>query len=134
HDTSPSLSYPPGFTPASIEPKTGNVHINEVVNDIPVNVTSPLLDAEVMNLPQVVQMEVPSGSIAQSVDSNGGSVLGVLEEVIRVGQAMGYSMEGCEKDIEAIIGNQGDDCNTPKIRSQRKGNNGMLRQSTKIKI
>ncbi|GKD82965.1 hypothetical protein Tco_1349804, partial [Tanacetum coccineum] len=25
-------------------------------------------------------------------------------------------------------------CNTPKIRSQRKGNNGVLRQSTKIKI
>ncbi|GKB41872.1 hypothetical protein Tco_0886814 [Tanacetum coccineum] len=107
--TSPSLSHPPGFTPTGIEPKTGNVHINEVVNDIPVNVTSPLLDTEVMNSPQVVQMEVPSGSIGQSVDSNGGSILGVLEEVIRVGQAMGYSMEGCEKDIEAIIGNQGDD-------------------------
>ncbi|GKG46368.1 hypothetical protein Tco_0501214 [Tanacetum coccineum] len=25
-------------------------------------------------------------------------------------------------------------CNTPKIRSQRKGNNGVLHQSTKIKI
>nr|GEW05268.1 retrovirus-related Pol polyprotein from transposon TNT 1-94 [Tanacetum cinerariifolium] len=39
--------------------------------------------------------------------ATGGSVLGVLEEVIRVGQVMGYSMEGCEKDIESIIGNQG---------------------------
>ena len=41
--------------------------------------------------------------------SKGGSVLGVLEEVIKVGQAMGFSMEGCEKDIETIIGNQGAD-------------------------
>nr|GFA28993.1 RNA-directed DNA polymerase, eukaryota [Tanacetum cinerariifolium] len=30
-----------------------------------------------------------------------GSVLGVLEEVIRVGHAMGYTMEGCEKDIKS---------------------------------
>nr|GFA12265.1 UvrD-like helicase, ATP-binding domain, P-loop containing nucleoside triphosphate hydrolase [Tanacetum cinerariifolium] len=36
-------------------------------------------------------------------------VLGVLEEVIRVGQAMGFSMEGCEKDVENIIKNQGDE-------------------------
>ncbi|GJR98416.1 hypothetical protein Tco_0270590 [Tanacetum coccineum] len=35
--------------------------------------------------------------------------IGVLEEVIRVGQAMGYSMEGCEKDVGFIIGKQGDD-------------------------
>ncbi|GJR11907.1 nucleotide-binding alpha-beta plait domain-containing protein [Tanacetum coccineum] len=39
----------------------------------------------------------------------GGSVLGVLEEMIRVGRAMGYSMEGCEKDIESIIKTKGDD-------------------------
>nr|GFD46707.1 RNA-directed DNA polymerase, eukaryota [Tanacetum cinerariifolium] len=39
--------------------------------------------------------------------ATGGSVLGVLEEVIRVGQVMGYSIEGCKKDIESIIGNQG---------------------------
>ncbi|GJQ90853.1 RNA-directed DNA polymerase, eukaryota [Tanacetum coccineum] len=39
--------------------------------------------------------------------NNGGSVLSFLEEVIRVGHAMGFSMEGCEKDIEAIIEKQG---------------------------
>nr|GFA34889.1 RNA-directed DNA polymerase, eukaryota, nucleotide-binding alpha-beta plait domain protein [Tanacetum cinerariifolium] len=83
---SSSLSHPPGFTPVDLAAKTGNVHSNEEVH-----------------------MEVPKGSIGQSVDTKGGSVLGVLEEVIRVGQAMGFSMEGCEKDIEAIIGNQGDD-------------------------
>ena len=29
--------------------------------------------------------------------------------MVGLGQAMVYSMKGCEKDIEAIIGNQGDD-------------------------
>nr|GEW69158.1 RNA-directed DNA polymerase, eukaryota, reverse transcriptase zinc-binding domain protein [Tanacetum cinerariifolium] len=106
---SSSLSHPPGFTPVALAAKTGNVHSNKVVNEIPASMNSPLIDVEVVNSPQEVHMEVPKGSIGQSVDSKGGSVLGVLEEVIRVGQAIGFSMEGCEKDIEAIIGNQGDD-------------------------
>ncbi|GJS20249.1 RNA-directed DNA polymerase, eukaryota [Tanacetum coccineum] len=65
-----------------------------------------------MNKSQEVQEEVSYNSNGQSKVKEGGSVLGVLEEVIRVGQAMGYSMEGCEKDVESIIGNQGDDVET----------------------
>nr|GEU59808.1 RNA-directed DNA polymerase, eukaryota [Tanacetum cinerariifolium] len=41
-----------------------------------------------------VEEEVSCASV-----KTGGSVLGVLEEVIRVGQAMGFSMEGCEKEL-----------------------------------
>nr|GFB24501.1 RNA-directed DNA polymerase, eukaryota [Tanacetum cinerariifolium] len=48
-------------------------------------------------------------SVGIGKEKYGGSVLGVLEEVIRVGKAMGYSMEGCGIDVELIIGNQGDD-------------------------
>ncbi|GKF16065.1 hypothetical protein Tco_0057527, partial [Tanacetum coccineum] len=33
----------------------------------------------------------------------GGSVLVVLDDIIKIRKAMGYSMEGCEKDIEGII-------------------------------
>ncbi|GJR58586.1 RNA-directed DNA polymerase, eukaryota [Tanacetum coccineum] len=44
-----------------------------------------------------------------NVVKNGGSVLGVLEDMIRVGQAMGYTMDGCVKDLEHIIGTQGAD-------------------------
>nr|GFD48528.1 RNA-directed DNA polymerase, eukaryota [Tanacetum cinerariifolium] len=36
-----------------------------------------------------------SVKVSQKGINNGGSVLGVMEDVIRVGQAMGYSMEGC---------------------------------------
>ena len=71
--------------------------------------SSPAISAKVMNSSQVVQQEVPCSSGGQSAANNGGSVLGVLEEVIRVGQAMGYSMEGCEKDVESIIRNKGEE-------------------------
>ncbi|GKE66085.1 hypothetical protein Tco_1520246, partial [Tanacetum coccineum] len=38
----------------------------------------------------------------------GGSILEILEEMITVGQTMGFSMEGCTKDIEKIIRTQGE--------------------------
>nr|GEW05305.1 RNA-directed DNA polymerase, eukaryota, reverse transcriptase zinc-binding domain protein [Tanacetum cinerariifolium] len=65
-----------------------------------------MTNSMVMNMSQHVQEEDLSKS-GRIDGATGGSVLGVLEEVIRVGQVMGYSMEGCEKDIESIIGNQG---------------------------
>nr|GEV29532.1 putative RNA-directed DNA polymerase, eukaryota, reverse transcriptase zinc-binding domain protein [Tanacetum cinerariifolium] len=70
--------------------------------------SSSVINAKVMNNFQSVQEEEICDS-GQSDVTKGGSVLGVLEEVIRVGQEMGYSIEGCEKDIESIIRNQGDD-------------------------
>ncbi|GKD65664.1 hypothetical protein Tco_1307772, partial [Tanacetum coccineum] len=38
----------------------------------------------------------------------GGSILEILEEMITVGQTMRFSMEGCTKDMEKIIGTQGE--------------------------
>ncbi|GJZ85778.1 RNA-directed DNA polymerase, eukaryota [Tanacetum coccineum] len=37
----------------------------------------------------------------------GGSILDVLDGMVKVGQAMGYDMDGCLKDMEKIIGSQG---------------------------
>nr|GEX00497.1 RNA-directed DNA polymerase, eukaryota [Tanacetum cinerariifolium] len=37
----------------------------------------------------------------------GGSILEVMDELVKVGQTMGYNMEGCAKNIEAIVGSQG---------------------------
>ncbi|GJY03253.1 RNA-directed DNA polymerase, eukaryota [Tanacetum coccineum] len=42
----------------------------------------------------------------------GGSILEILEELIKVGQTMGFSMDGCNKDMEKIIGLQGDNLET----------------------
>ncbi|GJU23371.1 hypothetical protein Tco_1156713 [Tanacetum coccineum] len=38
-----------------------------------------------------------------------GSILEVMDELIKVGHAMGYNMDGCAKNIESIIGSQGHD-------------------------
>ncbi|GJT59546.1 hypothetical protein Tco_1003079 [Tanacetum coccineum] len=37
----------------------------------------------------------------------GGSILDLMDELVKVGQTMGYKMEGCVKDIESIIGSKG---------------------------
>ncbi|GJY40530.1 RNA-directed DNA polymerase, eukaryota [Tanacetum coccineum] len=63
---------------------------------------------------------------AQAVDDNpspvpnainkrsktGGSILDLLDELIKVGNTMGYSLDGCAKDLENIIGLQGE-CDVP---------------------
>nr|GFD20395.1 RNA-directed DNA polymerase, eukaryota, nucleotide-binding alpha-beta plait domain protein [Tanacetum cinerariifolium] len=38
----------------------------------------------------------------------GGSILDILDEMIKVGQTMGFFMVGCTKDMEGIIGAQGE--------------------------
>ncbi|GKC62400.1 RNA-directed DNA polymerase, eukaryota, partial [Tanacetum coccineum] len=38
----------------------------------------------------------------------GGSILNLMEEVMKVGQTMGYNMDGCIKDITEIIESQGE--------------------------
>ena len=37
----------------------------------------------------------------------GGSILHLLDEVVKVGQVMGYKMEGCVANIAEIIETQG---------------------------
>nr|GEZ02219.1 RNA-directed DNA polymerase, eukaryota [Tanacetum cinerariifolium] len=116
-EPSPSLSHPFGFT----------LEVSEAVKDTVQDIgdsdgnffkeSSSVINAKVMNNFQSVQKEEICDS-GQSAATKGGPVLGVLEEVIRVGQAMGYSIEGCEKDIESIIRNQGDDV---RSRDERRG-------------
>ncbi|GJV68279.1 RNA-directed DNA polymerase, eukaryota [Tanacetum coccineum] len=58
-----------------------------------------------MNSSQDVSEEDKNESTPNPGDNKGGSVLGVMEDVIRIGQAMGYSMEGCINDL-AGLGNK----------------------------
>ncbi|GJX28426.1 RNA-directed DNA polymerase, eukaryota [Tanacetum coccineum] len=56
--------------------------------------------------------EMP-GSVCSSIfkkpvaPQSGGSILCVLEELVKVGQAMGYNMKGCVNNISEIIESQG---------------------------
>nr|GEW21081.1 putative RNA-directed DNA polymerase, eukaryota, reverse transcriptase zinc-binding domain protein [Tanacetum cinerariifolium]GEW21165.1 putative RNA-directed DNA polymerase, eukaryota, reverse transcriptase zinc-binding domain protein [Tanacetum cinerariifolium] len=106
---SPSLTHPPGFSPPGSAAVNQNVqNLKEVANNT-VEDDSPLISANVMHTSQHIQEDYSGNLVGIGKDKNGGSVLGVLEEVIRIGRAMGYDMNGCEKDVENIIRNQGDE-------------------------
>ncbi|GKB79236.1 RNA-directed DNA polymerase, eukaryota [Tanacetum coccineum] len=116
-DSSSSFSHPPGFTPEMLETRKENGHVEAAINNEAEKVPTPLVNAKVMNNSQEVQENVDvmnnsNGESAYQNDHNvhsGGSILGLMEDMIRVGQSMGYTMEGCMKDIEHIIGTQGVD-------------------------
>ncbi|GKB25158.1 RNA-directed DNA polymerase, eukaryota [Tanacetum coccineum] len=84
--------YPPGFTP--------NVEEN-VVDNIPGNASQPKPN------PTTSGNKEKASSVNDKFQASG-SILEVMDELIKVGQTMGYNMDGCMKNIEAIIGSQGD--------------------------
>nr|GEW25080.1 hypothetical protein [Tanacetum cinerariifolium] len=92
-EVSSSLSHPPGFTPEVSEIRKENDQGAE---------------------------DFPSESVDPNVVKEGGSVLEVLEDMVRVGQAMGYTMDGCVKDFERIIGTQGADDEKEKLLNKIK--------------
>nr|GEX57299.1 hypothetical protein [Tanacetum cinerariifolium] len=106
---SPSLSHPPGFTPGVLEGhKDGGGEDDTIANDVEKEKT-PSIHANVMN----TNIKVTESSIGELTSirtgpvHNGGSILDVLEDMVRVGHSMGYNLEGCMKDIESVIGAQG---------------------------
>nr|GFC46629.1 RNA-directed DNA polymerase, eukaryota [Tanacetum cinerariifolium] len=105
----PSLSHPPGYTSEVLEKPKENIIDNGNLYHNVVNDTLESLNAKVMNSSQEVPIEDHNEQVGQNGVNNGGSVLGVMEDVIRVSQAMGHSMEGCVNDLVAIIGKQGED-------------------------
>nr|GFB95138.1 hypothetical protein [Tanacetum cinerariifolium] len=101
--------HPHGFTPEDVvhHEMLGTVNgkaDNNGGKDNPVPVS-----AKVMNTSQDIPEEMHSDSVGSKTVHNGGSMLGVMEDFIRIGQAMGYDMEGSVNDLATIIGQQGDD-------------------------
>nr|GFB66030.1 hypothetical protein CTI12_AA607460 [Tanacetum cinerariifolium] len=48
------------------------------------------------------------GRVIRDIQKDGGSILDTLDEMIKVGQTIGFTMDGCTKDMEKIIGSNGD--------------------------
>ncbi|GJT14486.1 RNA-directed DNA polymerase, eukaryota, partial [Tanacetum coccineum] len=92
--------FPPGFTPDVAE-----VNVVEDANPIPVNV------AKVNDVPNNNKGGSSATSRYNGIPKlkSGGSLLEVMDEMIKVGQIIGYNMDGCIHNIEAIIGAQGDE-------------------------
>ncbi|GJT02629.1 hypothetical protein Tco_0823798 [Tanacetum coccineum] len=115
-DVNSSLSHPPGFTPEGSKQENDHIVVPEEEN-----VTYSVPDKE--NLSHVHPNFMQKAQVVSDNESNsgthtfnhshkapsGGSILEILDGMIRVGQSMGYKMDGCTKDIERIIGMQGAD-------------------------
>nr|GEV34586.1 hypothetical protein [Tanacetum cinerariifolium] len=102
------IPYPPGFTPVNEIPASIKQDAPEVESNRPPN-RSERSNSRVLE--EVVNCvdKSSSESINNGIKLNeGGSILEILEEMIMVGQTMGFSMEGCTKDMEKIIGTQGE--------------------------
>ncbi|GKA61128.1 RNA-directed DNA polymerase, eukaryota [Tanacetum coccineum] len=108
-NSSSSIPHPPGFTPEILKNHNVSQSDNDESRRNKELDKSVSLNAQVMNSSQDVFEEDKNESTPNPCDNKGGSVLGVMEDVIRIGQAMRYSIEGCINDLAGIIGKQGDD-------------------------
>ncbi|GKA33568.1 nucleotide-binding alpha-beta plait domain-containing protein [Tanacetum coccineum] len=97
-----SLKYPPGFTPIdreTVEVRPDNI---EEANDA----QSECCEAN--KLKGNGNSSTSSGHFKVSeAPRSGGSMIGLLEEVVKVGQVMGFKMDGCISNMEEIISSQG---------------------------
>ncbi|GJU19175.1 hypothetical protein Tco_1152517 [Tanacetum coccineum] len=111
-----SIKYPPGFTPVNMT--DGNEKKDEESNKD----SGDFIQSKEGEEANVVTIQngskkriiddtmesVCSGHFKKSeVPRTGGSILNLMDELVKVGQTMGYNMEGCMKNMEEIIESQG---------------------------
>nr|GEZ67674.1 RNA-directed DNA polymerase, eukaryota [Tanacetum cinerariifolium] len=104
-----SIPYPPGFTPdqanVTFVQEAQEIHGEDSIHShhsadrcssrIFVAVEKPYINFQ------------PDGRVIKDARKEGGSILDILDEIIKVGQTMGFTMDGCAKDMEKIIGSNG---------------------------
>nr|GEX84239.1 RNA-directed DNA polymerase, eukaryota, reverse transcriptase zinc-binding domain protein [Tanacetum cinerariifolium] len=106
-----NLKFPPGFTPKddtnvyskSLNKSEGEFEegMNEVDSDVREKVSMQRSKEETHG-------STCSGYFKKvEFTRSGGSILNLMDELVKVGQTMGYKMEGCIKNIEEIIESQG---------------------------
>nr|GEX57125.1 hypothetical protein [Tanacetum cinerariifolium] len=100
-----SIPYPPGFTPrkenVTFEQEAQEVQGEECIH----SQHSSRVFKEVEKSDINIQSD---GRVIRDIRKEGGSILDTLDEMIKVGQTMGFTMDGCTKDMEKIIGSNGD--------------------------
>nr|GEZ43139.1 RNA-directed DNA polymerase, eukaryota [Tanacetum cinerariifolium] len=99
-----SRPYPPGYTPVPLhqEEDIEGVHNqNETQFTSSFQAESPKVphNQNLVNHTDEYSAE-GSTSVLSRKNINGGFILDVLEDIIKVGQTMGYVLEGCTNDIE----------------------------------
>nr|GEW23231.1 RNA-directed DNA polymerase, eukaryota [Tanacetum cinerariifolium] len=109
-----SLSHPPGFTPEGdlFEGKSMGGNAEKVYEEKEKGEKSFVNNDIGKDTSNSVNKNVESTCSGRSKKSDmprsGGSILNLMKEVVKVGQTMGYNMEGCIKDIIGIIESHGE--------------------------
>ncbi|GJY35856.1 RNA-directed DNA polymerase, eukaryota [Tanacetum coccineum] len=85
--------FPPGFTPEVVDENVMESNSEKISHS-----NTILADNNEMTSSD----KIGNALIPKFKES--GSIRDVMDELIKVGQAMGYNMEGCTKNIESIIG------------------------------
>ncbi|GKA87273.1 RNA-directed DNA polymerase, eukaryota [Tanacetum coccineum] len=101
-NTKESLEFPPGFTPNIVSDKKCDYDLNaeeqllKQHENVYENINGEYRKKGESQHPDGDRESNCSGSFRKSIGpTSGGSILDVLEEVIKVGQTMGYKMDGC---------------------------------------
>ncbi|GJV69503.1 nucleotide-binding alpha-beta plait domain-containing protein [Tanacetum coccineum] len=98
-----SMEYPPGFTPV-VKNEDNVENMCNVEDGNSVGSGSCFCP----NKKREESESLSSGHFKKSeVPRSGGSILNVLDEVVKVGQVMGYKMDGCINNMADIIESQG---------------------------
>nr|GEZ20388.1 RNA-directed DNA polymerase, eukaryota [Tanacetum cinerariifolium]GEZ21239.1 RNA-directed DNA polymerase, eukaryota [Tanacetum cinerariifolium] len=111
-----NLKFPPGFTPSIVaEDKSNDMNIlgdkdKNRLNYVQEEIIS--LSAKKKITSNIWNEEIDKSVCSDHFKSNGllrlgGSILQVMGDMVKVGQTMGYNMEGCINNIEEIIKSQG---------------------------
>ncbi|GKC60388.1 RNA-directed DNA polymerase, eukaryota, nucleotide-binding alpha-beta plait domain protein [Tanacetum coccineum] len=88
-------TFPPGFTP-----ENASLNNDEGSNSVNNNQNSSVRKKSASNF-----NAVPS---ATHMTRTGGSLLDAMDDLVKIGQTMGFNMDGCLKNLEEIISGQGD--------------------------
>ncbi|GJX82168.1 RNA-directed DNA polymerase, eukaryota [Tanacetum coccineum] len=104
-----SIPYPPGFTPEKVnvtfEQEAQEVQGEECIRS---HHNSDRCSSRVFEEVEKSDINIQSdGRVIRDIRKEGGSILDILDEMIKVGQTMGFTMDGCTKDMEKIIGSNG---------------------------
>ncbi|GJW13210.1 hypothetical protein Tco_0017343 [Tanacetum coccineum] len=108
-----SLEYPPGFTQR--ENDVENVEMDNQKDNCDgefgnVNNISDKVNSGFNTYKKAGGESMDSDHCRESEGSRkGGSILMLMDELVKVGQTMGYNMDGCMKNIKEIIESQGVD-------------------------
>ncbi|GJX57424.1 nucleotide-binding alpha-beta plait domain-containing protein [Tanacetum coccineum] len=104
--------YPPGFTPKDVSEVSSNTEHEEVnapkVNHEEENVLKTKKKDHKPTSKEEIEDSVGSGHFKSAgIPKTSGSILQLMEDLINVGQTMGYKMDGCINNFEEIVKNQG---------------------------